>query len=491
MAKPNVLFIMTDQQRWDTIGALGNPLIRTPNLDRLVHRGIAFSNAYSSCPVCAPARYGIRTGRQPWTTGYYGNGMLSLSDRQNEDREDRCGIYLPRRMGELGYRTFGIGKFHTYPRDEEIGFDFRLHTGENYRCDYARYVEENHPEYAHIEQLHGERTDMYYMPQTSALPAHLKVESWVADRAIEQISKDDDNPYFGFVSFIGPHPPFAPPVPYNRLYDPDSMPNPVCGDMSLDHMDETIPWMNYCIWADEISPGRARALKARYYGYISFIDDCIGRIIDAVASRKDADDTLICFFSDHGEHLGDHHGWQKESFYEASAGIPFLLSWPARLPSNKIRNELVSLVDLYGIATSEAGRTELRDGCDILGLVRGTAPPRSTLFALYGMPGTPLFKIMVREGDWKYIFMANGGREQLFNLREDPDEGVQRLGDSPLIAAELRRKALDELTQHSDTAVIRAIDGRGFKLFDFCTPRDYERIVQMAKWRGVSGFTSD
>ena len=479
---------MTDQQRWDTVGALGNPIIRTPNLDRLVRQGVTFTNAYSPCPVCAPARYNIRTGRQPWTAGYYGNGMLSLTESQSEDKEDRCGIYLPRRMQELGYRTFGVGKFHTYPRDEELGYERHLHTGENYRGDYARYIEENHPEYSHIEQLHGERTDMYYMPQACALPAGLKVESWVADRAIEQIHAGNGRPYFGFVSFIGPHPPFAPPVPYNRMYNPDAMADPVSGEKSLDHMDETIPWMNRCIWADEISPGRARALKARYYGYISFIDSCVGRILDAVSRRNDAEDTLICFFSDHGEHLGDHQAWQKESFFEASVRVPFILSWPARFTVPQSRSELVSLIDLFGIATRAAGRTELRDGCDVLGLLGNEADPRGSLYSVYGHPGTPLFKIMVREGKWKYVFMANGGRQQLFNVGDDPAELVQRLGDEPEIAAALRRKALGEVRRHPETAVLRAVESDDLKTFDFCRPRQYERIVQMAAWKGVTGF---
>ena len=89
----------------------------------------------------------------------------------------------------------------------------------------------------------------------------------------------------------------------------------------MDHADEQIPWMNYLIWADDINDMQARALKARYYGEISFIDQCLGRILDSVESRTDAENTLICFFSDHGDHLGDHHAWQKERFFEASCHV--------------------------------------------------------------------------------------------------------------------------------------------------------------------------
>ena len=108
---------------------------------------------------------------------------------------------------------------------------------------------------------------------------------WAADRAVEQIAAAGPEPYFGFVSFIGPQPPFAPPLPFNRIYDPDRMPDPVVGDIETDHMDEQIPWMNRIIWASEINDAHARVLKARYYGEITYIDACLGRILDAVEAR--------------------------------------------------------------------------------------------------------------------------------------------------------------------------------------------------------------
>jgi choline-sulfatase len=292
----------------------------------------------------------------------------------------------------------------------------------------------------------GERTEMYYMPQASPLPANLTVESWAAERAIEQIQASDERPYFGFVSFIGPHPPFAPPVPFNRMYDPDRMRNPILGEREIDLMDEQIPWMNYAIWAEEINHAHARVLKARYYGEISYIDHCLGRILDAVEARGNGANTLVCFFSDHGDHLGDHHAWQKESYFEASCHIPFLVSWPVCLPADIRNPALVSLVDLFGIATGagSSDRTgDVREGIDLLGMLDGKSPEREFLVGMYGDPGTPLFKIMVRSGEWKYIFMANGGREQLFNLREDPDEQANLSAQQPQMRRQLRNLAIE------------------------------------------------
>lgn len=490
--KPNVLFVMTDQQRADAIAALGNSHIYTPNMDRLAARGVAFVNGYSTCPVCVPARLTIRTGCEPPTTGCYANMRPGLVDGQAAGNEGRCGTYLARTMARLGYRTFGIGKFHTSPWDEDIGYELHLHSEEMYgspehraRDDYAAFIAKEHPEYDFVEALMGERTEMYYMPQMSPLPARLGVEAWAADRAVEQIISGDGRPYFGFVSFIGPHPPCAPPIPFNRMYDPDRMPNPVRGDKDIDGMDEYVRWMNYAIWAEDIGDSRARAVKARYYGEISYIDECLGRILDAVEARGDGDNTLIAFFADHGDHLGDHGAWQKESFFDAACRVPFLLSWPDRLPRGARREELVCLTDLFGIATTAAAAPELREGADVLGMLAGHAPERERLIGYYGVPGTNRFKLMVREGEWKYIYMANGGIEQLFNLKQDPQELRQRIADAPEVAGRLRAAAVESVRRPNAD---RALDGDGtLKKF----PREKlkrQRIYQFDGSRGVRGF---
>jgi len=488
--QPNVLFLMTDQQRFDTIAALGNRQIRTPHLDRLVKRGVTFTNAYSVCPVCVPARYTIRTGCEPATTRRFHNGITPPAEGQAAGMTERCGPYLAQTMAGLGYRTFGIGKFHTQPWDEPLGYQVHLHSEELYgspgqrrRDAYAAWVAAKYPAYDYIEALMGERTEMYYMPQMSALPAEAGVERWAAERAVEQIGAGDRRPYFGFVSFIGPHPPFAPPLPYNRLYDPDQMPNPVRGSLWTDHMDEQIPFMNYAIWAEDINDSHARVLKARYYGEITYIDDCIGRILDAVEKRGDGENTVICFFADHGDHLGDHHAWQKEAFFEAACHIPFLVSWPARLRADERRMELAGLTDLFGIATAAAGAPQMREGADLLGAIEGRAPRREHFFGYYGDPGTPRFKVMVRGGPWKYIYMANGGREQLFHLEEDPAE-LNNLAAGREETAAFRSRAAQACNR---TGLREALHGNGLRAFPFAG-RPPRRIYQFDRSRGVTGF---
>ncbi len=301
--RPDILFIMTDQQRFDTIAALGNSHIYTPNLDRLVRRGIAFSNAYAACPVCVAARYTIRTGCDAATTRVFSNAKADPVAGQAKEMEARCGPYLARVMSHLGYRTFGIGKFHTYPWDEDVGYETLWRSEETYHPparegdDYGSWLAREHPEFDFLEQPMGERSEMYYLPQRSPLPAELGAEWWVADRAVEEIVKSDDSrPFFGFVSFMGPHPPLAPPIPFNRMYNPDRMPELVLGSIEEDHLDEEIPYMRQAVWADAINPALAKIVKARYYGEITYLDHCLGRILDAIEARPNSDECSDLLF---------------------------------------------------------------------------------------------------------------------------------------------------------------------------------------------------
>ena len=486
--QPNVLFVMTDQQRFDTIAALGNAQICTPSLDRLAARGAVFTNGYSSCPVCVPARYTIRSGCEPSRTGVYTNRVPAGG---HDAIRDRCGPYLAEAMAQRGYRTWGVGKFHTTPWNAPVGFEVQRHSEEMYHTPeqragdaFASWIATKHPEYDWIDALMGERTEMYYMPQMSPMPAACTVESWATDEATALMAADDDRPWFGFVSYIGPHPPFAPPQPYNRWYDPDRMSGPIGGDLAVDHLDQQIPWMNYMMFAESVDPLRARALKARYYGEISYIDTCIGRLLDAVDARDDADNTVICFYADHGDLLGDHHGWQKESFFEASTRVPFLVSWPERIEAGgALRDELVCLTDLFGIATTAAGDADLRQGSDVLGALAGTAEPRSALIGMHGIPGTSRFKAMVRAGELKLIWMANGGNSLLFDVVADPQELHPLQDDRPDDVRRLQQILIDRLRSEG---VGEAFDADGL----VSTPYQewpLERIYQFDHSRGVTG----
>jgi len=133
--------------------------------------------------------------------------------------------------------------------------------------------------------------------------------------------------------------------------------------------------MNYLIWASDgdepVDDLCVRTLRARYYGEISYIDQCLGRVLDVLEERGNRENTVVCFFSDHGEHHGDHHAWQKESFFEQSTNVSFVLSWLGELPTGERNDDLVCLTDPFGIATQAAGDVGTRDGIDVLDLWMG------------------------------------------------------------------------------------------------------------------------
>jgi choline-sulfatase len=262
------------------------------------------------------------------------------------------------------------------------------------------------------------------------------------------------------------------------------MPELVLGSVREDHLDEEIPFMRYAIWADAANPALARIVKARYYGEITYLDHCLGRVLDAIEAGPKSENVLICFFSDHGDLLGDHHGWQKQNFFEAACRVPLLLSWPAVLPAGTVRNELIGLADLFGIATESAGECEVRQGTNVLKMLRGECAPREHLIGMVEPPGSHDFKLMVVTNEWKYIFMANGGREQLFNVRQDPNELSNRAGSSSRIRDDLYALAV-QACQVPGAADAR--DGEKLRAFPF-RERPRTRIYQFDRSSGVVGF---
>jgi len=182
--------------------------------------------------------------------------------------------------------------------------------------------------------------------------------------------------------------------------------------------------------------------------------------------------------------LGDHHGWQKQNFFEAACRFPLLLSWPAILPAGTIRTELTSLADLFGIATGAAGAGELREGMDVLKMLRGECAPREHLVGMVEVPGSQDFKVMVLTDQWKYIFMANGGREQLFNRKNDPNELSNCISSSSEIRSDLYARAVGTCRV---PGAAEALDGNKLRAFAF-RQRPPTRIYQFDRSRGVVGF---
>lgn len=227
-----------------------------------------------------------------------------------------------------------------------------------------------------------------------------------------------------------------------------------------------------------------RLIRAYYYGFITHIDRNVGKIIDAIDRQGLTAQTLIVFMSDHGELLGDHYAWGKRSFYEGSARVPFLMSWPGQLPAGKTRDHFVSGCDLVPTFLTVAGAAHRVpsnvNGRDLIDLCR-TSPSAETQ-AFIGQYSTGRnSKLMLRWDDWKYCYFANGAREQLFNLQDDPDELFDQARDQPELCKESRFR----LVQHfSEFGPHRPLDQSGNELlaYPFVKPPFGEINHQRAIW---------
>lgn len=405
MAKqPNILFLMTDQQRFDTIRALGNPIIQTPTLDRIVREGTSYTSAYCPSPVCVASRCSFLLGQWPHETGCTTNSAMP------QDRPSVMEI-----LNEVGYQTHGIGKMHFTPQPKKMwGYETRDFSEEGSgQDDYTYTLVENG--YDHIIAPHGERSEYYYIPQQSQVPERLHHTQWVGDRTLQFLSnRDTERPFLCWSSFIKPHPPFESPVPWNRLYRPVEMPLPFLPE-DYEHL--YTYWNRHQNRYKYRDQGRdmnlLRTMRAAYYAAISFIDYQVGRIIEYLENEGELDNTLIIYTSDHGELLGDYDCYGKRSFLDAAARIPLLVRYPERFSANIQCDTPTSLVDVLPTSLCAAGLSPSSDhsGLDLADIASGHTE-REGIIGQLSDQNRGLYMYMTQE--YKYIYSAADRKEWLF-----------------------------------------------------------------------------
>ncbi|MHC1694186.1 MAG: sulfatase [Eubacteriales bacterium] len=419
MKRKNILLLFTDQQRYDTIEALGNKSIRTPTLNWLAENGVAFERAYTPCPVCVPARYSMLSGQLPHVTGCADNDMMP--DGRNSIMEI---------LSRAEYQTHGVGKMHfTFKGEGDMslwGFESR-DTSEEVsgarRDDYINHLRDNG--YAHVRDPLGVRSEMYYIPQPSQLPERLHNSAWVADKSMDFLKgRDKDRPFFMMTSFIKPHPPFESPVPWNKLYRGPELPLP----KRPQDREELITYWNhfqnrYKYRDQGIDDNLVRTMKAAYYSAVSFIDYQLGRLLDFMRQQGLMDDTLILFTSDHGELLGDYDCFGKRSFLDSAARVP-LLMYGGDIGCGKRCDTPVSLVDIFPTLLQTAGLshpegTERCAGESLYDIVQGGAK-RDMVTGQFSSGASGLY--MAVDKSYKYIYSAPDKKEYLFDLDTDPQE---------------------------------------------------------------------
>ncbi|HBC89366.1 MAG TPA: hypothetical protein DCZ94_20695, partial [Lentisphaeria bacterium] len=454
--KPNILLIFTDQQRADTIGALGNKIIRTPALDRLCREGTAFTSAYSPSPVCVPGRCSYHYGQYPFNTKCYDNGSPMPSDKPS----------FMDVLKDNGYLTYGIGKCHFTPDGKAMrGFTKRETQEEIVKSpkedDYLKFLFNNG--YSHIIDPHGMRGEMYYVPQPSQISAKYHPTQWIGDRSIEFLKSHakSRNPWMLFSSFIHPHPPFSPPASWYKMYRAPQMPLPKVPENWQDLIVFINRFQNRYKYRDRgIDINLLRCMKAFYYSCISFIDFQIGRMLDELEKSGQIDNTLIIFTSDHGELLGDYNSFGKRSMHDSCARIPLIARYPERFRKNSRCRTPASLVDVFPTILESAGissRTFNSDGTD---LAKVQELKDRKIFSHFNNAGNGLYMSLDRK--WKYFYSAPDDKEFLFDRINDPEETRNILPKNRKSAAEMRDSIICELCRSGEK---ESVDKNGWKKY--------------------------
>ncbi len=474
-APPNILWICTDQQRYDTIAALGNPHVSTPNIDRLVAEGVAFTHAYCQSPICTPSRASFLTGMYPSAVHVNGNGNDCFPSQPP---------LVTRLLANAGYDCGLIGKLHlagAYCRIEP-----RVDDGYRY-WEYSHAPRDDWPEgHGYAEWVRARGGDLNaFNRDIRGVPADLHQTTWCAEKTIEFICQERQGPWLASVNIYDPHPPFNPPQSYRDLFDPVQMSGPLFRASDLEQQQKLagVDFQSKGRHPDDLdiaspiltsSPQRggkldpaaggekdARTLQAAYYAMIKLVDDRVGRILNALEESGQRHNTVVIFTSDHGEMLGDHGLIQKGCrFYEGLVRVPLIFSWPGVFPQGLRSEALVELLDKAPTLMELAGLVapERMQGRSLLPILKGEADPavhrdfvRCEYYDALEMPDHSL-ATMYRDERYKVVLYHGHDYGELYDLQEDPEE-FENMWEEP----EAQPLVL-ELLKRSYDASMRAMD---------------------------------
>jgi arylsulfatase A-like enzyme len=512
-----ILVIVADQLRADHLGFVGQVPVRTPNIDRLARNGHVFNRAFAANPVCMPNRATVMTGRWPSVHGLRTNGIPLHPDAET----------FPRVLRRAGWRTAAIGKLHLQPMGYPYE-DYQLDQiraampalwqravqgpfGESFQSweDFQRHADGDvtlPPDYYGFDDVsivcgHGDRVSGNYVQwarergfdplaqagqgnalasyagwagqvYASAAPAALHPTTYVTEEAVRRLEEHRDGNLLLYVSYPDPHHPFAPPVEYFERHSPADMPLPATFDQDHARSPEHLRRMAARRGEPDIDPmmlwapteEQFRHALAAELGSIEFIDDSIGRILDAVDRSASARDTVIALTSDHGDVFGDHGLILKHfTHYRGAVRVPFIIS--GAVSGSGVHDELVSSADLAPTLLDLANADPLQtaQGCTLRAILEGQRPAWRTgvlieedqPYGIDGLPGPVRIRTLVTDL-FRISRYAGTDIGELYDLVKDPEETVN-LFDDPS-AATLRAAAdaalADALMQVVDASVV-------------------------------------
>ncbi len=454
--RPNIVMIVTDQQRYDSINALGFPYMTTPNLDRLAAEGTVLSNCHITAASCVPCRASLFTGYYPHTTGVLRNGQ-PWSRTWVEQLRD------------AGYRCVNVGKMHTIPYNADAGFHERYVVENKDRYMEGRWYFDEWDKALAAHGLKKQQRVLYrkrddYKERLGAfeweLPEHLHSDVFVGNMAKWWVETyPQTQPLFLQVGFPGPHPPYDPtprfaepylkrndlPIPKVTAAELDALPPPLKEkrqhDVDVDH--------DSVVWSLDPTPEQLQRLWAYYCANVTMIDEKIGELLEALRKQGYLENAVVLFFSDHGDCMGDHGLIQKWSMYEAVTRTPVIAWAPGRFRAGATVDGLCQLFDLAPTILELAGCTvpESFEARTLLPALEGRDwQPREHVFCEQAgdvnLTGTE-FITMVRGARHKLVHFKGAPYGQLFDLESDPAEVVDRW-DDPALAGE-KQALLDVL----------------------------------------------
>ena len=469
MNRPNIIFIITDQQRYDTIAALGYPHMETPQLDRLVEQGVSFSQCHVTAASCAAARASLFKGYYPHTTGIL----------KNADRWRRSWI---ERLNAAGYHCTNIGKMHSWPYETELGFDERYVVENKDRYLEGRYYFDEWDKALRFRGLVKQQREFYrrrddYRQALGAfeweLPEETHPDNFVGDMAtwwVDTYPKTE--PLFLQIGFPGPHPPYDPVPRYAERYLEKDLPLLPVTPQELESLPPPLKELrrhNQEVDHDSVvmdldpTPAQRHRQRAYYLANVTMIDEKVGQILAALERNGYLANSIVIFTSDHGDCLTDHGQSQKWTMYEQITRVPLLVWAPDRFAGGRSVDALVQQMDL-GPAILEWAGIDVPDDWEAESLAAALDPDaefrgRPHVYCEQARDAILTgcaFMTMVRDRTHKLVHFLDESYGQLFDLESDPDELFNRWNDP---AAEgHRRRLLDELREWRIRSGLRTKD---------------------------------
>lgn len=430
--QPNILWICTDQQRADTIGALGNKHVRTPHIDALVEQGTAFTHAYCQSPVCTPSRASFLTGRYPRTTRCRQNGQAIPATEK----------LISRLLADAGYTCGLAGKLHLATCADGV-VEKRIDDG--YKVfHWSHHPQPDWPENAYTQWLtqQGQNWESLYGGESTpyvkkGIPAEYSQTTWCANMAIDFIREQKGNPWFFSYNCFAPHHPFDPPADYLARYSPEelplpkSRPNEAAGKTTYQELDSEFAHSDpnsYHVAA--MTDNDKREVTAAYYAMVELIDENVGRMVATLKETGQFENTMIIFMSDHGEMLGDHGIYLKgPHFYEEAVRVPLIFSWPGQYCNGLRADGLTELTDIAPTLLDSVGLEipPFIQGKTLLPVLKGqmdSSNHRRCVFSEYynAWSHKHSYGTMYRTDSHKMIVYHGTDQGELYDLKNDPDE---------------------------------------------------------------------